>query len=667
MRAHTQRLILGVSALAGFVIVCIALSMTLQPLAGQRVYPILPTQPATTTITIPATTTATPTTTTTVATTTVFNTTTPAPYVALNVSCPPDATIALGSSLSPNAVGYATATATSVESCGAPVTYYRDGGVLDGDYRKRADAEPLQGAAELRWDETQQGVLQLGARNAGAPREPISLRAYERSPTFAQNNVDPQYGNYLNINGLGVLRPDGNGASSSAQTISAFSYSAGSIYLVSDPGLVTVWLAFSAATSFGSGVCATPSPWGEATVTWDNAAQRWLITERAAAANALCLYLSSSADALAPWQGYVFNLAAGITPSYVQLGIWPLAYTLSLNASNAPNLCVLDRVALLGGDPAPALVCGESISGPLSGFTALQSWTPLSVEGDALLPDSATASAGTNSVAGLWMRQHDDELHDAASTPTADWLDIEHWTSINFTLATWIPLRYVITVDDFDSSFAACESEIACIPLPGGTQADPVRQVIMHRLVFRNQQAWGSFVSNANGVDVAHVRWFQLVWAKPTPTASAQWLLAQEGNTRTDDGIHRWLSSVAVDSQGTAVLGYNGANATLPAQMMAASRLANDPLNGLRSDALIAPGLMELVYGYPNNTQWGSFASISTLPGTARSFFFHGQVQSSIIQMYAFLLRIRGETITRLWTAEDLCSNVSCTQIIVAV
>lgn len=673
MRVYTQRMILALVAFAGFIVVCISLSMTLQPIDGQRVYPILPTTPTpittaanttTTTITTPTTTTRT--------TTAAAPTTTPVPYVPINVSCPPDVSVVLGSSLDPTYTGQALLSAASGRSCGAPVLLYSDQGTLGSAFFRRSERQqPQQMTHEIRQDPEQQGVAMNGVRRGrgSLPKSVIlgSTIKGKRSPTFAQANIDPQYGNFLEQSGLGVARPDHNGASSATQTISAISTALGSLYFVTDPAFVTVWLAFSASDSFGLGNCAVPGTVGESTVNWDEQAQRWIILERAAVGNTLCLYLSSSADALDPWLCYAFNMGATV-PSYAQLGIWPQAYAISLNVTGGiGNLCVLDRLALLGGDPTPALFCGTSLSGPLAGFTRLQSWTPLGVEGDAAMPSNAIESAnvGDGTVGAVWMRQHDAQLHDAAPPTAGDWLDVEQWTNINFTLSTYIPLRYVIGISPFDSSYAACESEVACVPLPPlNTSVDPVRQVIMRRLVYRDGSAWGSFVSNANGIDTAHVRWFELKWKQPTPMQSPRWMLEQEGNTATNDTIHRWLSSIAIDSQGTVVLGYNAGNEALAAAMMAKSRLANDPANGMRDEIFITSGVQP--YTIPsNNSEWGSFQTISTVPGTPRTFLFNGQVQFSTLLVYAFALRIRGETIIRTWTAADTCSSASCNQTII--
>lgn len=642
-----QLMVIGLVIFACFVIISVTLAFTLSPLAGMRSYPALPTTPATTT-TAPNTTTPLLTTTYVSTTyTTAANTTTPAPYFPLNITCPPDIVIVLGSSLNPQQqTGQAVATAQSNVACGAPVTFYSDNRARN-DLKRSDNYEPQ----ERYWsEEAQQGEPTSSLR--GVKSNIVSLGKKRKR-------------DFYSATGLGVLRANHNGASSSVQTISAYSSFAGGLYVVTDTNFVTVWLIFSAAQSFGHGICAQEGFWP--TINWDNTAQRWIITERAVNSSTLCVYVSTTSDALDPWVDYQFT-SPSVSFDYTQLGIWPQAYVISSNGTGN-NICVLDRFALLSFDPAPSLFCSASISGNLGGFYALQSWTPLSVEGDAAMPPSDIESAGTNTIGAVWMRHHDDEFNDGSSTPTADWLDVEHWTSINFTTSTYIPLRYVITVADFDSSYANCQSETACIPVPTSntTFVDPVREVIMRRLVYRSGMAWGSFVSNANGVDVAHVRWFQLVWSAPTLLLASQWIVNQQGRVGelgSTDRIHRWLPSIAVDSEGTAVLGYNEANETIPAQMAWTYLLANDPPNHMRvPETVTSPNGAVAQNMY--STEWGYYGSISTLPGTPRNFFFHGQVQVPTMLIYAFPLRISGETVTRTWFAQDLCNIVNCTQLII--
>ncbi len=262
---------------------------------------------------------------------------------------------------------------------------------------------------------------------------------------------------------------------------------------------------------------------------------------------------------------YQLTIAAAST-NYAKLAIWKQTYVITVNAVTY-NMCVLDRSDVLNLALSPSIFCATSISGPLGGFgneivccwcccrrscnttmifsvwllmfsqsVSLQSWTALTVEGTGPSPSDEVESAGTNSIGAVFMRQHDDELHDGLNTPLFDWLDVEHWTNINFTTSAFIPLRYQISVADFDSST--------------NNTLQMRNEVLMHRLVYRNQRVVGAFTSHSS-----RVRWFQLGWVAPTLTQAPHFVLLQDGTLPYLDGLIRFMPSITVNAHGTIVLG----------------------------------------------------------------------------------------------------------------
>jgi len=206
-----------------------------------------------------------------------------------------------------------------------------------------------------------------------------------------------------------------------------------------------------------------------------------------------------------------------ITGDNPQLGIWPQAYAIAVAAATN-NMCVVDRLAFLAGASYPDYFCATSILGSLAGFsTSIQSWTPV---GTTFVSNvtSEVESAGTSSVGALFMRHHDDELHNGASTPLYDWIDVDHWTNINFTTRDFISLRYTISITDFDST-----------PL---VDFDNKRENIMPRFHFWNNRLIAVFSSRtSNGL--SDVRWVELVWQSPTILLAARFIINQQGSIAT--------------------------------------------------------------------------------------------------------------------------------------
>jgi hypothetical protein len=328
-----------------------------------------------------------------------------------------------------------------------------------------------------------------------------------------------------------------------------------------------------------------------------------------------------------------------ITGDNPQLGIWPQAYAISV-ASTTNNMCVVDRLALLAGASYPDYFCAVSISGSLAGFsTSIQAWTPV---GTTFVSNvtSEVESAGTNSVGAVFMRHHDDELHNGATTPQYDWIDVDHWTNINFTTHDFISLRYTISITDFNS-----------VPV---VDLDTKRENIMPRLHFWNNRLIAVFSSQGtNGL--SDVRWVEMVWQSPTILLAARFIINQQGAITTVNR-HNWLPTAAFDIySGTIVVGYNGAdNSTLVPNMYAASRLLNDPLNGMRNEILAYAGSTNL--DVPQ--LWASMSPLSP-----RNLLYSGQVGGNTGHV-AKVLHLTGEIIARTFTGENQCNFTTCIQII---
>ncbi len=169
---------------------------------------------------------------------------------------------------------------------------------------------------------------------------------------------------------------------------------------------------------------------------------------------------------------------------------------------------------------------------------------------------------------------------------------------------------------------------------------DTKREVLMHRLVYRNERVWGSFTSRI-GDDDSTVNWFQLGWVAPTETLAAHFVLLQEGSLYSE-AVARWNPSITVNSHGTVVLGF--LYTTVATQLVATSRLDNDPVGEMRDEVVIA-----------EDVESTGFGSLSSRPGA-----FYVSAADATYELF-----VEGDIIRRVWVAEDLCNVTSCIQIIV--
>jgi hypothetical protein len=408
----------------------------------------------------------------------------------------------------------------------------------------------------------------------------------------------------LNFDGQGfsgVNPPDTVGDVGVNHYIQAINDSGGTLYSIynkSDGSL--------AAGPFSLGDLGGPAGRGDPIVLFDHLAQRWLLSEFAASGNLLSIYISRSADPVAGgWFSYEF--ATPHFPDYPKYGVWPDAYYVTTNEEDGPAVYALERAEMLEGRSAGMQ---RFLATQLDGF-GFQALTPCDVDGPA--PPAGAPH--------LLLRHRDDEVHNlGANDPTQDFLDLYElkidWSdpaNSSLTGPVGIPLS------DFDSDLCGLVS-FNCFPQMGSTiRLDPLREVIMWRLQYRNfdshETLVGSFVTDVDGADHGGVRWFEL-----RKDDTTHWHIHQEG-TFAPDSHHRWMSSIAMNGDGNIALAYSLASSTAFPGLRYTGRLATDPMGTLPQ------GEQVLFEGTAANGsfRFGDYAALSVDPENGRTFWFTGQ------------------------------------------
>lgn len=355
--------------------------------------------------------------------------------------------------------------------------------------------------------------------------------------------------------------------------------------------------------TLGSGGCATGA--GDPIVLYDHLANRWMISEFSGSTNALCVYVSQTADPTGSWYAYQFNTPN--FPDYPKYSVWTDGYYATTNEDSGPTVYAFERAAMLTGAPADMVRLGAS---PLAGF-GFQALTPADLDGPA---------PPTNSPA-LFMRHRDDEVHNGGSNnPSEDYLEIWQF-AVDWTTpanSTFTKLQDVATAE-FSSDLCGLTS-YSCIAQPsGGIPLDPLREVIMWRLQYRNfgthQSLVGNHATDVDGTDRAGVRWFEL------RRTSGAWSLYQQGTYAPSDGLSRWMGAIAMDGDGNMALGYNVSSTSLHPSLRYAGRLATDTLGTLPQ------GEYNIVTGAGVNTaeRYGDYSAMSVDPADDCTFWFTGQ------------------------------------------
>ena len=381
------------------------------------------------------------------------------------------------------------------------------------------------------------------------------------------------------------------------------------IYNKSTGSLVAGPIAFGTLFSNSSDVCAT-SGGGDPIILYDELADRWLVSEFTDpfTGNFICVYISKTSDPVSGgWWSYRF---VGVQfPDYLKHAVWPTAYLIGTNESASPRVYVMDRVAMLTG--AAATMQSKNVSPALAGF-GFQMVIPATVDG---------ATAPPSGSEGIFVRHRDDEVHNAGSNnKTEDYLDIftidpDFANPANTTFTGPVSLA----IAEFDSDLCGLSS-FSCIdqPSPSAPGLDPLREVVMWRLQYRNtgahEQLVGTHVTDVDGNDRAGVRWWKL-----HRSGGGAWTLDQEGTYAPSGDSHsRWMPSISSDASGNIAVGYSTGSSTLSAGIRYTGRLASDPAGTLpQAETILQNGA-----GSQIHERWGDYSAMAVDPSDGCTFWY---------------------------------------------
>jgi hypothetical protein len=143
------------------------------------------------------------------------------------------------------------------------------------------------------------------------------------------------------------------------------------------------------------------------------------------------------------------------------------------------------------------------------------------------------------------------------------------------------------------------------------------RQRPTYRLQYRNFGQYESLVTNQSveaTPNRAGVRWYEI--RNPQDP-----VIYQQGTYAPNDGVHRWMGSVAQDKYGNMAAGYSVVNGTnvFPG-IRYAGRLAGDPLGQLpQGEAVMQAGSGVQT---TTNSRWGDYTALSVDPKDDCTFYY---------------------------------------------
>jgi hypothetical protein len=166
----------------------------------------------------------------------------------------------------------------------------------------------------------------------------------------------------------------------------------------------------------------------------------------------------------------------------------------------------------------------------------------------------------------------------------------------------------------FDSAFPCDPPDSRnCIPQPDTTQKLDIlsyRQRPTWRLAYRNFGTYESLVTSQSveaRPGIAGMRWYELRRPSDHP------VVHQQGTYAPNDGVHRWMGSIAQDKRGNMALGYSVSNATdvFPG-IRYTGRLAGDPAGQMpQGEGVIVNGSGSQLTTF---ARWGDYTSMNIDP-----------------------------------------------------
>lgn len=336
-------------------------------------------------------------------------------------------------------------------------------------------------------------------------------------------------------------------------------------------------------------------PWtgsndGDPILIYDEAADRWVATqfaiERPNGKSYELVAVSATGDPLGEYYRYAFEF--DYFNDYPKVGVWGDGYYATFNFFDdgfyGSGVAAFERDKMLIGDSLAQMV----FFGYFEDKFSLQ---PSDFDGP--LPPAGTPAyiATMNAFAS---KQFDIYAFHV------DWQN-----PINSTYQ----LDVSLDPGDFDS-------EIDGIPQPGGSTLDDLAQMLMYRLAYRNFGTHQTMVANhtVNVDGRAGIKWYEF-----RKEGAADWYIYQQGVYAPNDGLHRWMGSMAINAQGTIALGFSVANSDHYASIRYTGRPANAPLGEMTYEEV------EAVTGFGSQTvfsRWGDYANLSVDPVNDSVFWF---------------------------------------------
>ena len=351
-------------------------------------------------------------------------------------------------------------------------------------------------------------------------------------------------------------------------------------------------------------------PWtgtndGDPIVLYDELADRWMASQFAVNTSDgtywQLIAVSATGDPAGAYYQYAFQFPD--FNDYPKFGVWPDGYYASFNMFGSfvrVAAAVFERDSLLAGAPGARMTLFDLPSGS-------DPWSMMPSDFDGTPPP-----AGTPNFFACFIDSNPDELR--IWEFSTDW---SNPANSDFSQAQ------VLYPSPFDSDICNYQRE-QCIDQPGtNIKLEAISDRLMYRLQYRDFGTHEAMVVNHTvdaGGGLAGIRWYEL------RDEGSGWSIFQEG-TYAPDSDHRWMGSIAMDSEGNIALGYSVSGSGTYPSIRYTGRMTGDP-----------PGQMtlaetEIIAGAGVQTstskRWGDYSCMSVDPSDDLTFWYTTEYMES--------------------------------------
>lgn len=345
---------------------------------------------------------------------------------------------------------------------------------------------------------------------------------------------------------------------------------------------------------------------GDPIILYDEITDKWILTEFTGPAN-LLIAVSDTNDPLGSYNAY--NFTTPNFPDYPKYALTPEALVVTTNEEGRGTLhqYFINKAELVAGagDATIQRIALAGSNGTEQGFYVS---TPADLNGPNMPFDNNPIVMRLNDSSWPGGPQQDGiELYSFE-------IDFENANNTQI-IQTSIPTA---PYDAFPCSVGG--PGFQCIPQRNGGGLDGIPEIIMNVPHQRNFGTHESLVYThttdvENGGNRAGVRWVEL----RRTSAEGNWSVFQEGTFALDDGLNRFMSSVAMDSKGNICLGYSTSSDETFADLRVTGRRADDPLGEMTfNEEILQEGLVTINSG----GRFGDYPQMSVAPGGIGSFWF---------------------------------------------